>query len=355
MADFAAMLRTCQQLKHRLTRSDAGKHLHEPCDQLITDLRALRDCERPGPGHQPIRDHLFELFTTTLARYGITSGEVAELGGSQNSFLNELPQHKAHFLSLQPPKPSKAHPGMKIADITCCPHIPSASFDAILSVSVLEHVKRPHAASREIVRLLKPGGITMHCVPFSYFFHGAPVDYWRVTTSAMEALFADLETISCSFHTGNRRRNNRGSAFNAVDRDSDEFAPDALGGWRENWHTIYIGRKTKAAVEDLDRRQMLQVLFDLTRVLEASGIDVQTAMTRAYALARHVNVSVHGERAVHRVPVCTPENLVTPEAFHIAWAARSKTTAAPSFERWNLAQLLIHAEIMEAIPLLYDA
>src|SRR5947209_6623822 len=49
-------------------------------------------------------------------------------------------------------------------DITDCP-LPSASFDAIIALNVLEHIKNDGRAVREMARLLKPGGILLLEVP----------------------------------------------------------------------------------------------------------------------------------------------------------------------------------------------
>jgi SAM-dependent methyltransferase len=177
-----------------------------------------------------------------LTAQGISSSTVAEIGGAKNSMMDRLDNFEIRYLSLFP----SADPRFVTADITNCPHVADESFDGIYSISVLEHVPRIYDAAGEIMRLLKPGGITVHAVPFSYFFHSAPVDFWRLTTTALETLFAELTTIDCFFYSDNRRRNNLGSPANRVDQDGGpQFAPDAFGGWRENWFTVYVGRKVK--------------------------------------------------------------------------------------------------------------
>lgn len=56
-----------------------------------------------------------------------------------------------------------------------------ASFDGVLCLEVLEHVRRPAAVVAEIARVLKPGGRGWISMPFLYPLHDAPHDYQRYT------------------------------------------------------------------------------------------------------------------------------------------------------------------------------
>lgn len=63
-----------------------------------------------------------------------------------------------------------------------------ASFDTVISVSVLEHTPAPHQLFREMTRVLKPGGRMIQHVPFSFRLHEEPHDYYRFTHHALRAL-----------------------------------------------------------------------------------------------------------------------------------------------------------------------
>ena len=68
-------------------------------------------------------------------------------------------------------------------------------FGFIVCQHVLEHVRQPWLAARNIQRLLRPGG---HCyvgVPWVQAFHGFPSDFWRFSFRALLELFDELEFI----------------------------------------------------------------------------------------------------------------------------------------------------------------
>jgi SAM-dependent methyltransferase len=66
------------------------------------------------------------------------------------------------------------------------------SFDAVFSFAVLEHVKDPFLAAREMVRVLKPGG-TLYCqAPFLSPLHGYPNHYFNMSSQGLNRLFEGL-------------------------------------------------------------------------------------------------------------------------------------------------------------------
>ena len=72
------------------------------------------------------------------------------------------------------------------------------SFDAVLSLAVLEHVRDPFACAREMVRVLKPGGELLADVPFLQPLHGYPNHYYNMTQAGLRNLFAGLgEVLDC--------------------------------------------------------------------------------------------------------------------------------------------------------------
>jgi hypothetical protein len=71
------------------------------------------------------------------------------------------------------------------------------SLDAVISISVLEHLEHAERVVTEVARVLKPGGIFYAATPFQYPFHGAPSDFRRWTLPGMKVLLGDrLEIVA---------------------------------------------------------------------------------------------------------------------------------------------------------------
>lgn len=60
------------------------------------------------------------------------------------------------------------------------------SFDCAFGTEVLEHCPDPEVVLREVVRVLKPGGVFFFTVPFLWNLHEVPHDEYRYTPFSME-------------------------------------------------------------------------------------------------------------------------------------------------------------------------
>ena len=64
----------------------------------------------------------------------------------------------------------------------------SESFETIILSDVLEHISKPQELLHEINRTLVPGGHLIANVPFFYWIHEQPNDFYRYTRYALETL-----------------------------------------------------------------------------------------------------------------------------------------------------------------------
>jgi len=122
-------------------------------------------------------------------------------------------------------------------DITDCPQIKDNTYDFIYSTDTFEHIAEPWKAAKEMIRILKPGGIIFIIVPFAYRYHPVPIDYWRYTPQCLEFLFRPLKCLEANWDSRNRRGPVQGI------EEFDKVPVDDMGTFRENWRCYYIGRK----------------------------------------------------------------------------------------------------------------
>ncbi len=64
-------------------------------------------------------------------------------------------------------------------------------FDIILANQVWEHIERPYAATRAVLRMLKPGGWFWLAVPFFVPYHAVPVDCSRWSARGLRNLLIE--------------------------------------------------------------------------------------------------------------------------------------------------------------------
>ena len=77
------------------------------------------------------------------------------------------------------------------------------SFDSIVAIEVIEHLKTPSKAISEIHRTLKSGGKVVISIPFMFHIHGDPFDFQRLTEAGLLNLFSEFETVEVHGY-GNR-------------------------------------------------------------------------------------------------------------------------------------------------------
>ncbi|MEQ1794864.1 MAG: methyltransferase domain-containing protein [Nitrospira sp.] len=67
--------------------------------------------------------------------------------------------------------------------------VPDSTFDLVLLLDVLEHVRDPAFVVGEVRRLLKPNGRAVVSLPFLYREHETPHDFLRLTAFGAQELF----------------------------------------------------------------------------------------------------------------------------------------------------------------------
>jgi SAM-dependent methyltransferase len=121
----------------------------------------------------------------------LLQGLVLDVGGEKGSraghdFQRQFDTRKYIYLNIHPAKAPDV-----VADGA---HIPltAAALDAVVCLETLEHVRDPLEVTRELARVLRPGGVLLLSVPFLYRIHSAPHDFWRFTEYQTRQMVQDV-------------------------------------------------------------------------------------------------------------------------------------------------------------------
>ena len=110
------------------------------------------------------------------------AGRILDVGAGDR-WIGQRLASNADYVALDYPATGAALYGAKpdvFADASSLP-FRSESFDAVVCLEVLEHVRSPALVLAEISRVLKPGSRVWFSTPFLYPVHDAPFDYQRFT------------------------------------------------------------------------------------------------------------------------------------------------------------------------------
>jgi SAM-dependent methyltransferase len=76
-----------------------------------------------------------------------------------------------------------------VADLNQMLPVPDGAADTVVCFQVMEHLREPQHMLYEAFRILKPGGRIILTVPFQWWVHEAPYDYFRFTRYGLEHMF----------------------------------------------------------------------------------------------------------------------------------------------------------------------
>ncbi len=69
--------------------------------------------------------------------------------------------------------------------------IDDKTFDTVILSDVLEHIRKPEELIAEVYRIMKPNGKFILNIPFFYWLHEQPFDYFRYTKFALQSMLED--------------------------------------------------------------------------------------------------------------------------------------------------------------------
>jgi len=152
--------------------------------------RASSDASRMGPGSRYTGDLQAASYTAALRAHA--RGRLLDLGCGKVPLYELYRPTVSSTVCVDWPN---SHHGQAHVDVTCDLNRPlpfkSASFDTILLSDVVEHLFDYPTAWSEMARVLRPSGRAIVGVPFLYWLHEEPYDYFRPTEFALRRFCQD--------------------------------------------------------------------------------------------------------------------------------------------------------------------
>lgn len=156
-------------------------------------LVLTRDSLEAAAGSRLAGDIVASLYDTHLKVYA--RGKLADLGCGKVPLYASYKDYVTDNICVDWENTSQKSPYLDFeCDLTKRLPFEDEEFDTVLLSDVLEHIPEPMALCREISRILREGGHLLMNVPFYYWLHEEPHDFYRYTEFALRR-FADASGL----------------------------------------------------------------------------------------------------------------------------------------------------------------
>lgn len=134
------------------------------------------------------------------ARLPDLSGLVIDLGCGIRPFEQDILQYATEYIGVDWANTLHGLHADIIADLNKPLPLKSGSADHIITLEVMEHLYEPRIMLSEAFRVLRSGGELTLSVPFQWWVHESPWDFYRYTNFGLKYLlektgFADVTVI----------------------------------------------------------------------------------------------------------------------------------------------------------------
>lgn len=147
-------------------------------------LKASRNKTEVGPGSRLMADIIASLYETYIPQYA--RGKLIDLGCGKVPLYHVYKNYITDNICVD--WKNTLHRN-KYLDVECDLTQPlpfhDHEFDTIILSDVLEHIPQPDLLWEEMARIIKNDGIAFINVPYYYWLHEAPHDYYRYTEFAL--------------------------------------------------------------------------------------------------------------------------------------------------------------------------
>lgn len=116
-------------------------------------------------------------------------GVLYDLGSGESPYKDFFLQHADSYVAIDWGGSYHDTSADIDADLNKPLPVKSDTADTVVSLSVMEHLHEPQTMLNEAFRILKPGGCIVLQVPWQWWVHEAPYDFFRYTPFGLKHLF----------------------------------------------------------------------------------------------------------------------------------------------------------------------
>jgi SAM-dependent methyltransferase len=154
-------------------------------------LTASRDIKEVGTGSRLIADIIAGYYEQYLPKY--VHGKLLDLGCGFVPLFHVYKKYVSDIICVD--WENTLHKNDYL-DFTCDLNrelpFDNNEFDTIILSDVLEHIHNPELLWKEIARILSKNGIIIMNVPFYYWIHEGPYDYYRYTEYKLKQFIEEV-------------------------------------------------------------------------------------------------------------------------------------------------------------------
>jgi len=116
-------------------------------------------------------------------------GHLVDLGCGEAPYKEYFLQFADKYTGVDWPNTFHNLKADVISDLNKKIELPDSIADTVISLSVMEHLCEPQIFLNEAYRILKPLGVIILQVPWQWWVHEAPYDYFRFTPYGLKYMF----------------------------------------------------------------------------------------------------------------------------------------------------------------------
>lgn len=162
----------------------------------------------PSGNHKNKQYHnwlIYKLLDRDFLKYSVYfRGVMYDLGSGDAPYKDFFNEYVDQYITVDwSDSQHNVNPSI-IANLNELLPIDSETADTVVSISVLEHLSEPGIMLGEAFRILKPGGMIFIQIPWQWWIHEAPYDYFRYTPYGIKYLLekAGFENVKVEAQSG---------------------------------------------------------------------------------------------------------------------------------------------------------